>query len=697
MEITIQSLLSLLVLLFIACIVYVFSKKIKLPYTVLLVAAGLLLVPISKIEIFSFINAFKLTPELLFYVFLPALIFESAYNMDIRHMIQNIRSISSLAIIGLLISTFAVGFGMYYLFPFIGYEIPLMVALIFAALISSTDPVAVLALFKEYGAPRRLSFIFEGESLLNDGTAVAVFLIMLQIARVGYEGMSTFWEGIFIFCTMVIGGGIIGLVLGGIFSKALGYARQHESISIALTIVAAHITFILTEFISSHLVIAGTEIKFSSIIATMIVSMVIGNYGRHKIAVRAQEFVDKFWGQIAFLANSVVFLLIGLLFSDLPLTFSNFAVPIVGAIIIVAIGRAISVYIPISILNLTKKERYIPETWQRLLAWGSLRGALAITLVFIIPDTLEFENWQYLFTPKEFILALTIGCIYATLFVKALTIGPLMKRLKINEFTNIEHREYSESRALIHANVLRRLKDFLDKDYIDSSTYEMLSKRHKSLYEEHAHKCVSSNKDIEEDISERVLFIYAIGIEKHFLRELYEYGEVNEKVYKKILGKLTIQVERAEHSLSEIDTSIERDSNDVFEILANIVRRIISPSSRKDTIEDQFMYYRAQSIIARKVIKEIGNASEIYDKEVFGSLAIERTINRYESYRNQSQIKMNKVAEDNADIIHELHEKLALSSIFKIEERVLEDLKKREMITPKLYITLRDEFEKENS
>lgn len=694
MEITIYSLLSLLALLFISSVIYVLSKKIKLPYTVLLVIAGLLLVPISQLPFFSFISTFKLTPELLFYVFLPALIFESAFNMDIRHLVRNIRSISLLAVAGLLISTFFVGFAIYYIFPFLGYGVPLMVAMLFAALISSTDPVAVLALFKEYGAPKRLSLIFEGESLLNDGTAVAIFLIMLQIAQKGFEGVSTVGHGIFMFFTMVVGGIAIGLFLGGLFSKAIGYAKSHQSISIALTIVAAHLTFILTEFISAHLVLGGTEIKFSSIIATMTASMVIGNYGRHKIGVRAQEFVDKFWAEIAFLANSVVFLLIGLLFVDLPFSFTAFLVPIIGAILIVAIGRAISVYLPVGLLNWTKTEEHIPQSWQQLLAWGSLRGALALTLVLIIPDDLVFAGWDHAFTPKEFIMALTIGCIYATLFIKAVSIGPLIKRLNISALTAIENREYAQSRALIHANVLKRLQSFWEKGYIDSATYNRLNDKHKKLYDQHIDSCVKNDESV---LSERVLLIHTLGIEKHFLRELFAYGEVTEKVFKRILGKLTIQYEHIESGEGILDSSIESDSKDVFEALARMVRFVISPKSRKDTIEEQFMYYRAQTIIARKVLKELDELTKTFDKRIFGEGALGLVIERYKQYRERSQQKMEHVSEENKEIIHALHERLAASSIYKIEETVLEELKKRDMVTQKLYITLRDEFEVENS
>jgi len=156
-----KSSLSFFALLVISSFVYLLSRKIKLPYTVLLFITGLVLVFISKLEFFSWITYFKLTPELLFFVFLPILVFESAYNINYKELLKNSKTIFALSVVGLLISTFLIWLGLYFLFDLIGLHIPFGVSLLFGALISATDPVAVLALFKSVGAPRRLSLIFE--------------------------------------------------------------------------------------------------------------------------------------------------------------------------------------------------------------------------------------------------------------------------------------------------------------------------------------------------------------------------------------------------------------------------------------------------------------------------------------------------------------------------------------------------------
>ena len=123
--------MSVLFLMFVSCIAFIFSKKINFPYTVLLVLVGLLLVPLSHVSMFSFIDHFQLTPDILFFVFLPVLLFESAYNINYRHIIQSWKTISSLAIFGLLISAVLIAFGLFFVFPLVGLEIPLIICLLF--------------------------------------------------------------------------------------------------------------------------------------------------------------------------------------------------------------------------------------------------------------------------------------------------------------------------------------------------------------------------------------------------------------------------------------------------------------------------------------------------------------------------------------------------------------------------------------
>ncbi len=223
---TIGSTLAIFLILGISSLSLFWAKKLHLPHTVLLVLIGIGLGLLSFTSTFSFFGEFHLTPELLFYLLLPTLIFESAYNINARRMVEDAPIIMILSVVGLLVSTFAIAAGLFYGLAFLGVAIPFMVALLFGALISATDPVAVLALFKEYGAPRRLSLIFEGESLFNDATAVALFLILLEVARFGFHGADTIIEGTITFISMLVGGCFLeSLSVGYLQSWSGGHAK----------------------------------------------------------------------------------------------------------------------------------------------------------------------------------------------------------------------------------------------------------------------------------------------------------------------------------------------------------------------------------------------------------------------------------------------------------------------------------------
>lgn len=189
MEINLISFLSLFTLLLTTSLVFLLSKKVKhIPYPILLVLTGIFIGLVSFAPGVSLLTHFKLTPDLLFFVFLPILIFESAYNINLRSFYVSFASVSILSTFGLLLSTLIISLfitGFSFLF---GFHIPILATLLFGAIISATDPVAVLSIFKEIGVPHRLSLIFEGESLFNDGTAVALFLIILGVIEQGFYG-----------------------------------------------------------------------------------------------------------------------------------------------------------------------------------------------------------------------------------------------------------------------------------------------------------------------------------------------------------------------------------------------------------------------------------------------------------------------------------------------------------------------------
>lgn len=685
---TIEFLLAFFMLLTVASLTYALAARTKIPYTVLLVAIGLLLVPIAETNFFSFLKEFRLTPELLFYIFLPILLFESAYNIRVRHLQDNAITISALAVVALLISTVFIALVLGVLFNLINIHIPLLVLLLFGALISATDPVAVLALFKEYGAPHRLSLIFEGESLFNDGTAVALFFILLEIAYKGYHGASTVAEGLLLFTTMVVGGVAFGLLMGGLFAKLIQVTRHNHNVSIMLMLVMAHLTFILAEVFSHHVKIGDFEVKISAIIATTIASIVLGNYGRYKIAPHAEEFVDKFWCQFAFIANSIIFLLMGLLFSTLPFAVIEFTVPILLAVLVVAVGRALSIYPVIAVLNKLKREEKIPLTWQHLLAWGSLRGALAVTMVLLIPADWRPADWAHAYSPQEFILALTIGCIYATMFIKALTIGPLIRKMKLDQLSDIEAIEYQEAQSYIRVQSLLRLQTLHTKGYIDAQSYKVIAAQLEDLVPETSDSTTPHTDTAfsNQALATQALNIQALGIERYYLHDLFMHGEVTDWVVRRVQANISSQIDKLERGepLLNHPATVKPDW---LERLIDLVRWLL-PFAHKHDYKEKFLYYRAKVIITRKVVKELTQLSA-EEAKLFPPQVVSDVIRRYVGYNKTAKTRVAQLLQKYGTALEQVNVTLGLKAMAKHRSQLLDDMLCRELITQKVYIALR--------
>ncbi len=690
--------LSLLVLLIVSSFTYLLSKKIKFPYTVLLVLIGLLLIPLSHIPVFAFINDFELTPNILFLVFLPTLLFEAAYNINYRQLLQNWKSIWMLAIFWLLISAWISGVWLYYLLPVFWFDIPFLVCLMFWILISATDPVAVLSIFKSMWAPRRLTILFEWESLFNDGTAVAIFAILLWIIIEWSLDISgaTYAIWAWKFASMLFWWIAFGAVMWILFSKILGYIKNHEEVEIVLTMVMAHITFISAELITHHI----WFLPISGVISTVIASVIIWNYWRYKISPRVEAHMQKFWEFFAFVSNSIVFILMWLILSSIEVSFFELIVPIFIAIIVVAIARVVAVYIPLSFINVLKLEEKIPNSWQVLLSWWSLRWALALMMVLLIPGPwdlnysamLAFQQsvgWTYNFSIKDFLLVLTIGSIMFTLFIKAPTISILMRYLKLDSLHTLEKFEYIEWKILCKFKVLQKLRSSYKKAYITKQEYIALEKEYSAKLKASVSEMkdiLSWDKQAVSNLIHRAISLHALGIEKQYLKELFYYNELDEKNFKYIFRKIEKQIERLEHEDIQLRSiSWEGCDYDIFSKLA--IKLYKNHNSETDT----YIRNRSRVIITRKVIKELKALAEIdfwFDKTIFQDI-----IELYAGFNKTADKKRMDIFTKHEWTIHCIDSNLIGKSILKLEEKVLKDLYKKEIITPKLYIRFMDEIE----
>jgi monovalent cation:H+ antiporter, CPA1 family len=427
--------IAIITLLLIISAVGVATRSLRLPYPIALVLTGLALGallrgPLPFLRDLE-LDEIHLTPHLILFLILPALLFEGTLHIEAAALRRKLVPIGLLAVPGVVLTAAIVGALVHW---GIGLDWPS--GLLFGAIVAATDPIAVMAIFKRLGVPHDLELIVEGESLFNDGTAVVLSRILLGVVLAGtFDGGGAVLDFV-----LVVGGGlVIGLVTGSLFSRLTAQIDDHL-IEITLTTILTYGTVVLAEVL-----------HVSGVIAVVAAGLVLGNVGaRRGMSPTTRLALLTFWEYVAFLLNSVIFLLIGLEI-DLGAMTGNL-LPIVLAIAAVLLARAVVVYgLGLAVLSLP---RGVPLRWLHALFWGGLRGAVSLAVVLSLPFDLP---------ARPLLLHLTFGVVLFTLIVQGLTMEPLLRWLNLDTADDLR-RAYQERRAqrlMLRAawHELRRLED----------------------------------------------------------------------------------------------------------------------------------------------------------------------------------------------------------------------------------------------
>ena len=399
-------------LFFIAALSAIFFRKAHTPYTIGLLVVGLLLGYLSyQVEFLAPLQEARLSPDIILFLILPTLLFEASININLRTLMRNLAPILVMATIGLLISMSIVGIGISAVTP-----LTLGAALLFGAMISATDPVAVIALFKEFGVPERLSTLVDGESLFNDATAIVVFHILLGIVGAGTAFSSSLVvDGLMQFLVVFLGGLVVGAIIGGIMLWFIALGRQDYMVQATLTSVMAYLAFIIAEH---YLHVSG--------VMAVVTAGILGAWVAMKIFdEEMQQYVSEYWEYMAFVANSLIFLLMGLtqyrLFEDVGRYGENF-VYILAGFALTLIARLVVVYALTPITNLLAPRARVDRAEKAVMFWGGLRGAIPLALVLGLP--VDFEH-------RALLIDLTLGVVLMSLLIQGTTFSPLLKKLKI--------------------------------------------------------------------------------------------------------------------------------------------------------------------------------------------------------------------------------------------------------------------------
>jgi monovalent cation:H+ antiporter, CPA1 family len=378
------------ILLLIAAVVAMLARRLHVPYSVGLVFAGVAL------ALLPFSPNIVLTKQLVFTAFLPPLIFEAAFQLRWRELRKDLPVILTLATVGVVLSAAATAIGMHYLAQWTWIS-----AMVFGVLIAATDPVSVIAMFKDAKVQGRIRLLVEAESLFNDATAAVAFTIVIVFA----SGQSIGAVGVTKTLLIVVAGSLVcGAAVAGLGLLLAGATDDHL-VEITFTTVAAFGSFLLAE-----------HFHLSGVLASLTAGLILGNVGHLAIDPEGRAAVEEFWEYAAFVANSLIFLLIGMRLANQDYGFV--LLPALIAIGVVILGRAIAVY-PLSSLFARSTLRIKPEH-QHILFWGGLRGALALALALGLPPEMP---------GREAIITVAFAVVAFSIFVQGMTIKPLMRRL----------------------------------------------------------------------------------------------------------------------------------------------------------------------------------------------------------------------------------------------------------------------------
>ena len=397
-----------------------FSAKTKFPHTIAVLIAGLLLglglkrlteAGAAPAPLMLLGQGGDLSPDLILFVFLPALVFESAFAIDVHTFRKSIGPIMLLAVPALLLAT---GLTAAFMIGITGgsWNWGWPAALVFGALISATDPVAVVAILRELGVSKRLGVLIEGESLLNDGTAIVVFGVLLaflsgQTTTVdpGKAALSFLW--------VVSGGLLVGAVLTFLLSGWIARLFNDPMSEITLTLILAYLSMIIAEGL----------LHVSGVMAVVVSGLWMSSSGRTKISPEVEHFLHRFWGTLGYIANTLIFFLVGFVIAKEmdQATFRDVAL-VVGAYAGVMAIRTLLVFLSQPIAN--KISDGVSRKDSAIIVWGGLRGAVSLALALLVAQRTDIDAEL-----RRQILFVTAGVVFLTILVNGSTIGRLLSKL----------------------------------------------------------------------------------------------------------------------------------------------------------------------------------------------------------------------------------------------------------------------------
>ncbi|MBL8807349.1 MAG: Na+/H+ antiporter [Rhodospirillales bacterium] len=435
-----------LAMLAVAIVLAHFSDRLRIPYAVLLVIAGMALAFAPRLPKFEF------DPQIVLALFLPPLLFSAAYFTSWRDFRFYLRPILLLAIGLVLATTLGVGVAFKLLVP----DVPWAVAFLLGAIVSPPDAVAAAAIMEKLRLPKRIVAILEGESLVNDATGLVLYKFALAAAL---SGTFSAVEAAGAFVAYAVGGCLLGF-LGGLAAVQIMKKLHETLLQISFTFVVPYVAFLV-----------GEHVHVSGVLVVVVAGLVIGWHAPEMFSAQARVQGQMVWSAVIFVLNALVFILIGLQLDDILVRLADYswgqliwwAVAIsVVAIVIRLIWVFPNAYIPTLFRSVREREGVPPKSWTLIVGWTGMRGVVSLAAALAIPVMAEFGEP---FPARDLVIFLSFSVIFATLVIQGTTLAPLIRFLRVGGDRDAEKEEEVARRKLTHA-ALAEIDRLAEIDFI---------------------------------------------------------------------------------------------------------------------------------------------------------------------------------------------------------------------------------------
>ena len=604
--------LSIVVLACLALVVGVVnrwvSERTRFPYSagMLLVGLGLGVIaqraelPAEGLLHAAFRSGMDVSPETIIFVFLPALVFESAFGIEVHAFKKNLGPIVLLALPVLIVSAFATAAVMIGLRSIPAFDVTLgahfgwPAALVFGALISATDPVAVVAVLREVNAPKRLAVVIEGESLLNDGTAIVLFTVLLGLLATSAGNPVDALDIASRFIWVVMGGIGVGLALALIGSDSIGRTFNDPTVEITVTLVVAYGAMLIGEGL----------LHVSGVMAVVVTGLWMSGPGRTRISPEVAHFLHRFWGMLAFVANTLIFLLVGFVIANQvhgaePVSLLLIVVAYL-AIVVIRFGL---IYLSRPLMRFVGPNLSLAEA--TVLSWGGLRGAVSLALALVVsrhpavPDDVGRS-----------ILLVTAGFVLLTILVNGTTTGWLLRRLGFDEPDAGEALASLRARVAVLGNIEQRIhalaqsRDLRSLPWrtVEATFAERQDRLLKRLTRLEAATAAGSTDEREIGLWKR-----AVAVERRAYHRAFDAGTLGRNAVRVLDHEIDVQLDRLDARLREPPASRVPEVVGWRAGLARALRRlhIDLAGLRFDRLALSYDLFRAEELAATEVLQAL--------------------------------------------------------------------------------------------